>query len=194
MGCPLTGLVAGIDESGRGPLAGPVVSCCVLWRGLPEKREKVADSKLLSEKQRTRLCGWIRANAFRVGIGIASNEEIDRLNIHNASLLSMDRALQDTGIRPDVVLIDGLHGIKSFPEGRAVVKGDRKCFFVACASIVAKVVRDSVMEMYDRLYPAYGFMGHKGYPTQHHRSAIAEYGISPIHRKTFKGVKEHDPL
>jgi ribonuclease HII len=194
MSCALTGIIAGIDEAGRGPLAGPVVSCCVLWKGLPAIREKVADSKLLSEKERKRLFLWITGHAYRVGIGVASHQEIDRLNIHHASLLSMDRALQDTGVVPDLVLIDGLHTTKGHPESKAVVKGDRKCFFVASASIVAKVVRDSVMEMYDRIYPVYGFARHKGYPTRQHRSAIEVHGPSPIHRRTFRGVSEYADL
>lgn len=194
MGCPLTGLVAGIDESGRGPLAGPVVSSCVVWRGLPEIREKVADSKLLSEKQRTHLYGWIREYAIRVGIGIASHMEIETMNIHRATLLSMERALRDTGSTPDTLLIDGVHVLKSSPTGKAVVRGDRKCFFIACASIVAKVVRDRIMDMYDMIYPGYGFTQHKGYPTEHHRMAIRRLGLSPIHRKTFKGVREYVPF
>jgi ribonuclease HII len=191
MGCPLAGLIGGIDEAGRGPLAGPVVSSCVVWKGLPDKRKKVNDSKLLTEKERLSLFPWIVNHAYKVGIGIATHEEIDRINILNASLLSMDRALKDTGIQPNLLLIDGKYGIKGFPDGKPIIKGDRKCFYIACASIVAKVIRDRIMEMFHIVYPEYNFKKNKGYPTKGHRRAIKRYGISPIHRKTFRGVKEH---
>ncbi len=191
MSCPLTGLIGAIDEAGRAPLAGPVVSSCVIWKGMPESRRNVKDSKLLSEKQRLDLFPWIAEHAYAIGVGIATHEEIDRINILRASLLSMDRALQNTGIRPDLLLIDGTMGISSFPASRPVVRGDRKCFFIASASIIAKVVRDSIMAVYHHLYPQYNFGQHKGYPTRQHKLAIGEYGVLPIHRKTFRGVKEY---
>jgi ribonuclease HII len=191
MGCSLTGLVGGIDEAGRGPLAGPVVSSCVIWKELPEEREAINDSKLLSEKKRLEFSKWIYANAYKVGIGTATHEEIEKINILRASLLSMERALKDTDVKPDLLLIDGNYGIKTFPRSKPIIKGDRKCFFIACASIIAKVVRDSIMEEYDVLYPQYNFRKNKGYPTKDHKNAIAEYGASPIHRKTFRGVKEY---
>jgi len=191
MACSLRGLVCGIDEAGRGPLAGPVVSSCVVWKDLPEERKGINDSKLLTEKQRSALYSWITQHAYRVGIGIATHEEIDRLNILNASLLSMERSLQKSDIHPSLVLIDGIYGIQSFPEGKPIKKGDRKCFYIACASIVAKVVRDNIMMGYDALYPQYNFKKNKGYPTRDHRMAIQKHGVSPIHRKTFKGVKEY---
>jgi ribonuclease HII len=191
MSCLLTGLIGAIDEAGRAPLAGPVVSSCVIWKGLPESRRNVKDSKLLSEKQRLELFPWITEHAYAVGVGLATHEEIDRINILRASLLSMDRALANTGIRPDLLLIDGNRGLRSFPSGKPVVRGDRKCFFVASASIIAKVVRDSIMEVYHHIYPAYNFGQHKGYPTEAHKRAIREYGVLPIHRRTFRGVKEH---
>jgi ribonuclease HII len=103
----------------------------------------------------------------------------------------MERAFFNTGVDPDLLLIDGKFGIKGYPPGKPVVKGDRKCFFIASASIVAKVVRDDIMTKYDSLYPEYGFLQNKGYPTRDHKSAIARHGLSPIHRKTFKGVKEY---
>jgi ribonuclease HII len=190
MGCPLAGLIGGIDEAGRGPLAGPVVSSCVIWKALPGEKKPINDSKLLSVKQRVDLFTWISDNAYRVGIGLATPEEIEKMNILRASLLSMERALQDTRLRPDLLLIDGNYGIKTFPRSRPIVKGDRKCFFIACASIVAKVTRDAIMEAYDALYPQYNFGQNKGYPTKDHRKAIDEFGASPIHRKTFRGVKE----
>ena len=189
--CLLTGLIGAIDEAGRGPLAGPVVSSCVVWKGTPESRVTVNDSKLLTEKKRSELFPWIIEHAYAVGIGIATHEEIDRTNILKATLLSMDRALINTGIRPDMLLIDGNRGIQSFPTGKPIIKGDRKCFFIASASIIAKVVRDSIMDVYHNLYPLYNFIQHKGYPTKAHKKAIGQYGVLPIHRRTFRGVKEH---
>ncbi len=191
MVCPLTGMIGGIDEAGRGPLAGPVVSSCVVWTGFPACTKKVNDSKLLTPKERFDLFPWITQNAYKVGIGIATHEEIDNLNILKASLLSMERALRDTGVKPNLLLIDGNQKLGAFPEGKPIVKGDRKCFYIACASVVAKVVRDRIMEAYDETYPHYNFKKNKGYPTHDHRLAIRQYGPSPIHRKTFKGVKEH---
>jgi ribonuclease HII len=190
MGCPLAGLIGGIDEAGRGPLAGPVVSSCVVWKELPGEQKSINDSKLLTEKQRLDLFTWISENAFRVGIGVATHEEIEKVNILRASLLSMERALKDTHLKPDLLLIDGNYGIRTFPRSRPIVKGDRKCFFIACASIVAKVTRDAIMEAYDSLYPQYNFKQNKGYPTKDHKKAIVTFGVSPIHRKTFRGVKE----
>ncbi len=189
--CLLSGLIGAIDEAGRAPLAGPVVSSCVIWESLPESRKTVNDSKLLTEKQRLELFPWITEHAYAVGVGIATHEEIDRINILKASLLSMDRALRNTGVRPDLLLIDGNRGITSFPDGKPVVGGDRKCFYIASASIVAKVVRDYIMETYHTVYPHYNFKKHKGYPTKAHKKAIEEYGVLPIHRRTFRGVKEH---
>lgn len=188
--CALAGLIGGIDEAGRGPLAGPVVSSCVVWNGPPDRSRKVNDSKLLTAKQRSELFPWITGNAFKVGIGIATHEEIDAINILRASLLSMERALKNAGIEPSLLLIDGKFGLQSYPDGRPVVRGDRKCFYIACASIVAKVTRDNIMDKYDLEYPHYNFRKNKGYPTKDHRLAIERYGISPIHRKTFKGVRE----
>ena len=189
--CLLTGLIGAIDEAGRAPLAGPVVSSCVIWKGMPESRRNVRDSKLLSEKQRLELFPWIAEHAYAIGVGIATHQEIDRINILKASLLSMERALKNTGVRPDLLLIDGNMGIRSFPTGKPIVKGDRKCFFIASASIIAKVVRDSIMEVYQQIYPGYNFKQHKGYPTREHKRAIGDYGVLPIHRRTFRGVKEH---
>ncbi|MGD0487848.1 MAG: ribonuclease HII [Syntrophorhabdales bacterium] len=189
--CRLTDLVAGLDEAGRGPLAGPVVSSCVVWEGLPALKEKVNDSKLLSEKEREYLFGWILENAYKVTVGVASPEEIERLNIHYASLLSMERAVRNTALRPRLLLVDGLFPLKGMDQSKAVVKGDRKCFFIACASIVAKVVRDRLMAIYDAAYPHYNWKKNKGYPTWEHKLAIERFGISPLHRRTFRGVKEY---
>jgi len=191
MVCTLTGLIGGIDEAGRGPLAGPVVSSCVVWNGLPDHSQKINDSKLLTAKQRSELFPWIQRHAFKIGIGIASHEEIDEINILKASLLSMERALHDSGIKPNLILVDGRFGLQCYPDSKPVVKGDRKCFYIACASIVAKVTRDTIMDNYDLEYPNYNFRKNKGYPTKDHRFAIMRYGVSPIHRKTFKGVREY---
>lgn len=191
MVCRLTGLVGGIDEAGRGPLAGPVVSSCVIWEKVPEEKNGVTDSKLLSENERVGLFTWIMDHAFSVGIGMATHEEIDDMNILNASILAMERALEAAGADPDLVLVDGNRGLKNYPKARPVVRGDRKCFFIASASIIAKVVRDRAMDRYDLLYPSYNFRKNKGYPTKEHKAAIALYGVTPIHRKTFRGVKEY---
>lgn len=191
MNCLLTGLVGGIDEAGRGPLAGPVVSSCVIWKNLPDDKMGITDSKLLRERDRIGLHAWIMEHAYKVGVGIASHEEIDGINILRASLLSMERAVSETGIEPDLILVDGNRGLKKYPQAKTVVGGDRKCFFIASASIVAKVVRDRMMEEYHLVYPQYGFQKHKGYGTKEHRLAIERYGPSPIHRMTFRGVREY---
>jgi ribonuclease HII len=190
MDCLLTGIVAGLDEAGRGPLAGPVISSCIAWQGLPAVRAPVNDSKLLSEQQRESLFPWIVTNAYRVGVGLATPREIEELNIHNATLLSMKRAIKAARTPTDLILVDGLFAVPSYPNCKTLVKGDRKCFFIACASIVAKVVRDDIMKGYDDLYPQYLFKKNKGYPTEEHKEAIRTHGPSPIHRRTFRGVKE----
>jgi ribonuclease HII len=191
MTCRLTGLVGGLDEAGRAPLAGPVVSSCVVWEGLPREREKVNDSKLLTAKERERFFGWIVEHAYRVTVGLSTCEEIEQLNIHHATLLSMERAVKNTNVEPRLLLVDGLFPLKHMSQSKAIVKGDRKCFFIACASIIAKVVRDRLMTVYDARYPQYGWKRNKGYPTEEHRKAIEKYGISPLHRRTFRGVKEY---
>ena len=191
MTCLLNGLVGGIDEAGRGPLAGPVVSACVIWNQPPCLKHGVNDSKILTSHSRRKVFGWIRENTFRIGIGIADHHEIDLLNIHRASLLSMARAYEDCCVTPDLLLIDGKFRPEGLPFARTIVKGDRKCFFIASASIVAKVVRDAMMEHLHELYPVYHFDKNKGYPTQDHKNAIRRFGITPVHRTTYKGVKEH---
>jgi ribonuclease HII len=162
-----------------------------MWEALPPIREKVNDSKLLSEKERGHLFGWILENAYKVAVGVATTEEIERLNIHHATLLSMERAVKHTALAPDLLLVDGLFPLAGMARSRPVVKGDRKCFYIACASIVAKVVRDRLMVVYDAAYPHYMWKKNKGYPTPEHRSAIRTFGVSPLHRKTFKGVREY---
>jgi len=186
--------IAGVDEAGRGPLAGPVVSAAVI---LPDdfSLAGINDSKKLTEKKRDALFPLIREQAIAFGVGIASHEEIDRINILQASLLSMKRAVENISIPPDFItpdflLIDGKFTIDS-PIGQdAIIKGDSKSISIAAASIIAKVTRDAMMKDLHDTYPLYNFIQHKGYPTKAHKQAILDHGPCPVHRKTFKGVKE----
>ncbi|MBQ3380078.1 MAG: ribonuclease HII [Clostridia bacterium] len=177
------GVVAGTDEAGRGPLAGPVVAAAVI---LPkEPIEGINDSKKLSEKKREALYDVIMARAVSVGVGYADEREIDEINILNAAMRAMARAVDDLNVRPDFVLIDG--NTSRFMEipHRCIVKGDQKSASVAAASIIAKVTRDRLMAEYAKKYPEYGFEKHKGYPTREHTELIKKYGPCKIHRKTF---------
>lgn len=182
--------VAGVDEAGRGPLAGPVVSAAVI---LPESFEDtgITDSKKLSPKKRSILYDHIMEHAITVGIGIVGSEEIDSMNILQASLHSMAIAVENLSISPDYLLIDGIFTIPSLIEQEAVKKGDSLSISIASASIIAKETRDRIMLELDSLYPQYGFSKHKGYPTKAHKNAIATFGVTPVHRKTFKGVLEY---
>ncbi len=195
-------VIIGIDEAGRGPLAGPVVSAAV-W--ITEKIDGVKDSKSLSGKQREALFNVILEKSVAFGIGLSSPSEIDELNILNASLLSMKRAFQslvlnlsNKGISlPEnfTVLVDGNRRIKDFPFlQKTVVKGDSKIYQISAASIIAKVVRDRMMCVFDRVYPGYGFCKNKGYPTKKHKEAVKALGPSPIHRHSFRGVDEQETL
>jgi ribonuclease HII len=192
-------LVAGVDEVGRGPLAGPVVACAVIFtRECPLYGLK--DSKLLSPRQREILLPQILRNALTIGIGIARVEEIDKLNIHNAALQAMARAVSRLSPAADYILVDGRHKISltSPAPQKAIKGGDRISLSIAAASVVAKVVRDRFMISLGERYPSYGFEKHKGYPTAEHREAIARFGALPVHRRSFKllGKKEffHEPL
>lgn len=182
-------LIAGIDEAGRGPLAGPVVSAAVI---LPENFEAqgITDSKKLTPKKRDHLFEYIMEKALHVGIGISDHTEIDATNILRASLFSMLKSVKNLGASPDFLLIDGIFKIDSGIPQLPIKKGDSLSISIASASIIAKVTRDRLMDEYDSIYPEFGFKAHKGYPTAAHREAIAKHGVSPIHRKTFKGVKE----
>ena len=182
--------VAGVDEAGRGPLAGPVVAAAVV---LPPDFEvgEINDSKKLSPKKRDRLYDYIRAEASAVGVGIVDAPTIDAINILQASLAAMREAVADLGDAPDFLLVDGTFEVPMLLAQEALVKGDSRSVSIASASIVAKVVRDRMMAEYAELYPEYGFAGHKGYPTKAHKEAIATFGPTPIHRKTFRGVAEH---
>ncbi len=183
-------LIAGIDEAGRGPLAGPVVSAAVV---LPEtfSISDVDDSKKLTPKKRADLFPRIQEAALAVGVGIVDVETIDRINILQAALLSMAKAVGNLAIQPDYLLIDGPFQIPLDLPQNTLPKGDSLSISIAAASIIAKVTRDRMMVDFDRTYPEYGFSKHKGYPTKAHRAAIRKLGCSPIHRKTFKGVKEY---
>jgi len=180
-------IIAGIDEAGRGPLAGPVVSAAVI---LPPgfNCPGVTDSKKLSEKKREALFPLIKSQALAVGTGMADHEEIDQINILAASLLSMKRAVQALSVTPDFLLIDGKFTINMDLPQLAVVKGDQQSISIAAASIIAKVTRDSFMAELHKRYPQYNFIRHKGYPTKAHKQAIVEHGPCPFHRTTFKGV------
>jgi ribonuclease HII len=181
--------IAGIDEAGRGPLAGPVVSAAVI---IPDnfKASGITDSKKLSPKNRERFYHEIYDQAVSIGIGIIDPPEIDRINILNAALLSMSIAVENLLPKPDYLLVDGIFKIPLDLPQEPIKKGDMLSISVACASIVAKVTRDRLMDRYHEDLPQYGFLRHKGYPTQVHREAIIKYGCSHIHRKTFKGVSE----
>lgn len=182
--------IAGVDEAGRGPLAGPVVAAAVL---LPEKIDipGLTDSKLLSAAERERLYPVIRAEALAVGVGVVSPRRIDELNILQATLQGMVKAVRRLRISPDFLLVDGITPVPLPLRQQTLKKGDSRSLSVAAASIVAKVLRDRIMEGYDRLYPGYGFAAHKGYGSAEHLKAIARLGPSPLHRLTFGGVREH---
>ncbi len=182
-------LIAGVDEAGRGPLAGPVVSAAVI---LPSNFtcEGITDSKKLTEKQRETLFPVIKNNAVAVATGIAYHDEIDQINILQAALLSMKRAVEKLDPGPDFLLIDGKFTLHIDIDQTALIKGDSRSISVAAASIIAKVTRDAIMRDLHQQYPMYNFIQHKGYPTKAHKQAIIEFGPSPVHRRTFKGVKE----
>lgn len=185
--------VAGVDEAGRGPLAGPVVAAAVILN--PERRIKgLEDSKLLTPEERESLFDQILEHAAAVGTGIVDSETIDQVNILEATRLAMRQALSRLSPRPNLVLIDAvsLPGAE-FPQ-RALVRGDRRSASIAAASIVAKVSRDRLMIEADSLFPQYGFRRHKGYPTPEHLRALRKHGPCPIHRRTFHGVWTQDDL
>ena len=182
--------VAGIDEAGRGPLAGPVVAAAVI---LPETFDLpgLNDSKQLSAKKRDQLYPLIHEQALAVGIGVSRADEIDQINILQATLKGMSRAIKRLSLSPDFLLVDGITPIPIEIEQKTLKKGDSRSLSIAAASVVAKVVRDRIMVTYDRRFPEYGFAGHKGYGTQQHRDAVAKYGPCVCHRRTFAGVKEY---
>jgi ribonuclease HII len=176
--------IAGVDEAGRGPLAGPVVAAAVIF---PEEcfLPGVFDSKQLTAEEREIRYALILSHALGVGVGIVGHEIIDRVNILNATFLAMHRALAQLPVRPDYLLIDGNRFLDIGIPFTTVVRGDALCFTVAAASIVAKVTRDRMMVDYDTQFPGYGFARHKGYATEEHREAIARLGLCDIHRRSF---------
>ena len=183
----------GVDEAGRGCLAGPVFAAAVI---LPESfsNELLNDSKQLTERQRYALRPIIEAEAVAYAVGVVFPDEIDRINILNASFLAMTRAVESLSVKPEHLLIDGNRfKSKLLIPFTTVVKGDAKMMSIAAASILAKTYRDDYMNKIAEEYPAYDWLENKGYPTAKHREAIAEHGITPYHRLTFKGVKEYNP-
>ena len=182
-------LLCGVDEAGRGPLAGAVFAAAVVLDPARPRINHLVDSKQLDEAEREVLAGRIRERAMCWAVASASVEEIDRLNILGASLLAMQRAIVALNVKPDEVCVDGLH----VPRGvdapcRAIVKGDRLVAAISAASILAKVARDAEMLALDARYPAYGFAQHKGYPTPEHLAALRAHGPSEIHRRSFEPV------
>jgi ribonuclease HII len=183
-------LLAGVDEVGRGPIAGPVVACAVIMPAETRAIAGVDDSKRLTHDQRVRLAVKIRERAVAFAIGAASVREIDRINIYQASVLAMRRALDRLGVRPDHVVIDG-RAMRTLPiPHTAVVHGDARCFSIACASILAKVTRDLLMTRLGRRYPQYIWDHNAGYTTREHVAGLASYGITPHHRKSFCRISD----
>jgi ribonuclease HII len=180
-------IIAGLDEAGRGPLAGPVVAAAVLFA--PSKKlAGIDDSKKLSPEQRENLFPLILQQAVAVGVGRVEAQEIDRMNILRASLKAMEQAVQNLSLSPDFLLIDGIHTLSLPLAQRAIPKGDQRCQSIAAASIVAKVTRDRLMLAYHEAYPQYNFARHKGYGTKEHLQAIRQYGYCPLHRQSFRPI------
>ena len=177
-------IICGVDEAGRGPLAGPVFAAAVI---LPDGMEDIGinDSKKLSEKKRDALFEIIKEKALAYSIASADEKEIDELNILNATFLAMIRAVEGLSIKPDMALIDGNRKANTGVEEMTLVKGDSKSISIAAASILAKVSRDRCLKELDEKYPEYQFSKHKGYPTKLHYELIKEHGISPVHRLSF---------
>lgn len=177
--------ICGIDEAGRGPLAGPVVVAGVI---MPSESmiEGVNDSKKVSEKRREKLYEQIKEEAISYSVAIIDKDVIDEINILNATKKGVTEVVEGLKIKPDLILVDALTNIdtKQIPYD-SIIKGDAKCYNIAAASILAKVTRDRIMRQWDEIYPQYGFLTHKGYGTAKHIAAIREYGLCPIHRRTF---------
>ena len=182
--------IAGIDEAGRGPLAGPVVAAAVLF-SFNVHISGIKDSKKLSPKQRQKLSGKIREEAIAIGVGVVDQDEIDRMNIARSSLKAMQLAVDDLDHQVDYLLVDGIISLPTTIPQKVIKKGDNLSISIAAASIIAKVARDEIMINYHRKYPHYNFLRHKGYGTREHLEAIKKYGPCEIHRKTFRRVKEY---
>jgi len=187
-----TECVAGIDEAGRGPLAGPVVSSAVIFPpeiNLPE----VNDSKKISENKRERLYNEIYDSALAVGVGVVHEEEIDEKNILQATFKAMHQSVGQLSMNPDILLVDGNEADIKHYKQESIIDGDQKSLSIAAASIIAKVTRDRMMRQYDIIFPEYGFAKHKGYGTKQHMEVIKSRKASPIHRKSFNPVSQHLP-
>ncbi|HEX4575087.1 MAG TPA: ribonuclease HII [Gemmatimonadales bacterium] len=182
------GLVAGLDEAGRGPLAGPVVAAAVVFPPFVKPIRGLRDSKMLPPVRRARLARVVWARALAVAVGAASVREIDRLNIRRASILAMRRALARLAVRPAHVLVDGLAVPELACPHEAIVDGDVHCHSIAAASVVAKTLRDRLMELLARRHPCYAWASNKGYGTPEHLAALAAFGFTPHHRKSFAPV------
>lgn len=182
-------LIAGMDEVGRGPLIGPVVTACVI---LPKDfvLDGLTDSKKLSEKKREEFYDYIMKHAISVGIGMMDEKVIDEVNIYEATKLAMYQAVEKSKVKPEHVLIDAMKLDKLEMPSTSIIKGDAKSISIAAASVIAKVTRDRMMIELDKKYPMYGFKSHKGYPTKKHIEAIKEYGLIDGYRKTFKPISE----
>ena len=177
-------VIAGIDEAGRGPLAGPVIAAAVILP--PEYRNgDIRDSKVLSPSKRDVMFEVIRRDALSIGVGASDHVTIDSVNILRATIMAMEQAVSALAIPPDFILIDGTHGIPVPIPQKTIIGGDTRSVSVAAASIVAKVTRDRMMQDYHLRFPRYNFLKNKGYGTREHRLAIQQYGFCSIHRKTF---------
>lgn len=191
--------MAGCDEVGMAPLAGPVVAATVILDSLSifGRRNKnkwwyrVRDSKTTNEKERDVLVSFIKDHCLDFSVGIVSHETIDKINIHQAAMLAMEKSVNGLKNLPDFLFLDGIHQIEklSVPQ-QAVASGDEKILSISAASIVAKVARDQILKDWHEQFPQYGFVKHKGYPTKLHRQAILKYGVTPVHRKSFLFVKQ----
>ena len=182
-------LIAGVDEVGRGPLVGPVVTACVILP-LNYQLEGLTDSKKLTEKKREEFYKILQKDALSIGIGIKDERVIDEVNIYEATKLAMIEAINNSKIKPEHVLIDAMKLDLDIPS-TSIIKGDAKSLSIAAASVIAKVTRDHMMLELDKKYPMYDFKHNKGYPTKKHVEAINQYGIIKEHRKTFSPVKEY---
>jgi ribonuclease HII len=179
--------IAGIDEAGRGPLAGPVVAAAVILKpGV--KLKYVDDSKKLSEKQREKALIEVKENALAIGIGMCSVEEIDKINIYRAAREAMISAIEQLKIKPEFLLIDAMPIEHQIPS-ESIIKGDQKSISIAAASIVAKTTRDAYMKEMDKVFPEFGFSKHKGYGTKLHKEMLEIHGYTPIHRKSYEPIK-----